>query len=127
MALKVPLYPKSQYAAIDHSRLALQKSRLELKKEELSLQAQANRLKSVLPMLEASVKLYKDSVADKKRLLKIAKVAYQSQRMSTEDYLKYEDDLVTQEAKLHEAEAKKWQTLMQLAVIYTNPIEEIVQ
>ena len=127
VALKVPLYPKSQYAAIDHSRLALQKSRLELKKEELSLQAQANRLKSVLPMLEASVKLYKDSVADKKRLLKIAKVAYQSQRMSTEDYLKYEDDLVTQEAKLHEAEAKKWQTLMQLAVIYTNPIEEIVQ
>jgi len=125
--LKMPLYKKSQYAQIDQSKLALRQRELTLKKEELDLQAQANRLKTVVPMLDASVKLYKASVADKQRLLKIAKVAYKNQRMSTEDYLRYEDDLVAQEAKLHEAEAKKWQTLMQLAVIYTNPIEEIVK
>ena len=127
VVLKMPIFDKPQYAQIDKAHLALQKERLFLKRQQLDLNAQANALKSTLPLLDESVRLYKASVADKKRLLRIAKVSYKSQRLSTEDYLKYEDDVVTQEAKLHEAEAKKWQTLMQLAVIYTNNIEEIVK
>jgi len=127
VVFKMPIFDKSRYTGIDKARLTLQKERLSLKKEMLNLTAQANALKSTLPLLEKSIKLYQASVADKKRLLQIAKVSYQSQRLSTEDYLKYEDDLVTQEAKLYQTRAQKWQTLMQLAVIYTNNIEEIVK
>jgi len=71
--------------------------------------------------------LSKKSVDDKKELLKIAKVAYDSGRMSIEDYLKYEDDLVLEESNLYKSESQKWQILMKLAVIYGNNIEEIVK
>ncbi len=127
VVLKMPLFAKDQYASIDKSKLTLQKEQLQLKKQEVTLQAQANQLKSTLALLDQSVKLYQSSVKDKEKLLKIAKVGYKTQRLSTEDYLKYEDDVVTQKAKLYETQAKKWQTLMQLAVIYTNNIEEMIK
>ncbi|HFB53805.1 MAG TPA: hypothetical protein ENJ67_03655, partial [Sulfurimonas autotrophica] len=67
------------------------------------------------------------SIQNKEKLLKIAKVNYNSGRLSTEEYLRYEDDVVSAKAKLYEAKAQKWQTQMELAVIYANNIEEMVR
>ena len=127
LVFKVPVFDKSQYVEIEKSKLALQKERLEFSKQENTLLAQAKGLKDALKLLEQSALLYKHSIEDKKRLLKIAKVSFKAQRISTEDYLKYEDDLANQRAKYNQVEAQKWQTMMQLAVIYTNNIEEIVK
>ncbi len=127
LVFKVPVFDKSQYVEIEKSKLALEKESLEFSKQENTLRAEAKGLKDSLKLLDQSTLLYKHSIEDKKRLLKIAKVSFKAQRMSTEDYLKYEDDLANQRAKLYQSEAQKWQTLMQLAVIYTNNIEEIVK
>ena len=127
LTLNIPLFAKSQYAAIKKSRLDFESSQNELKKKELELGSEARALENNLPLLNSSVKLYEQSVKDKRELLKIAKVAYLSHRMTVEDYLKYEDDLVLEESHLYSARAKKWQTLMQLAVIYGNNIEQIVK
>ncbi len=127
LTLNIPLFAKSQYATIKKSRLDYESSQNELKKKELELGSEARALENNLPLLNSSVKLYEQSVKDKRELLKIAKVAYLSHRMTVEDYLKYEDDLVLEESHLYSARAKKWQTLMQLAVIYGNNIEQIVK
>ncbi len=127
VVLKVPILDKSQYTAIEKSKIALQKERMQLAKEEQSLVAQAAALKDSLAVLERAIALYGDSVRQKERLRDIAKVSLKAQRITIEDYLRYEDDLATQRAKLYRAKAQKWQALMQLAVIYTNNIEEIVQ
>ena len=89
--------------------------------------AQAQQLENSLTLLDASIKLYESSVKDKEELLRIAKVAYGTDRMTIEDYLKYEDDLLLEKSKLYKVQAQKWQTLMKLAVIYGNKIEEIVK
>ena len=91
------------------------------------LKAEADMLEGSLPLLDNSYKLYTQSVADKQKLLDIAKVSYESGRISTEEYLRYEDALVAKKAELYKVEATKWQTLMQLAVIYGNNIEEMVK
>ncbi len=127
VVLKVPLLDKAQYTAIERSKIALQKERLQLAKEENSLTAQAAALKETLRLLKHSQALYANSVKQKERLRDIARVSLKAQRISMEDYLKYEDDLATQRAKLYQTKAQRWQALMQLAVIYTNNIEEIVQ
>jgi outer membrane protein TolC len=127
LTLNIPLFAKSQYASIKKSRLDYESSQNDLKKMELELGSQARALENNLPLLNSSVKLYEQSVKDKAELLKIAKVAYLSHRMTVEDYLKYEDALVLEESHLYSARAKKWQTLMQLAVIYGNNIEQIVK
>jgi len=116
LTLNIPIFTKSQYARIKKAKLDYQSSENDL-----------NKMENNLPLLNNSIKLYKQSIEDKKELLKIAKTAYLSQRMTVEDYLKYEDDLVLEESKLYKTQAKKWQTLMQLAVIYGNDIEQIVK
>ncbi len=127
LTLNIPLFAKSQYAAIKKSRLDYESSQNELKKKELEIGSEARALENNLPLLDQSVKLYEKSVKDKEELLKIARVAYLSHRMTVEDYLKYEDALVMEESQLYSARAKKWQTLMQLAVLYGNNIEQIVK
>jgi len=47
--------------------------------------------------------------------------------MSEEEYLRYEEALLQAQSKLFEVEAKKWQALAQLAVIYGDDLEEVVE
>ena len=127
LVLKVPLFQKSQYAKIRMANLEVQSLQNELEQKELELLAQAQQLKINLQIIDKQVELYKQSVEDKKGLLKVAKVAFDSNRMTIEDYLKYEDDLLLEQSKFYKTEAEKWQTLMKLAVIYGNNIENLVK
>jgi outer membrane protein TolC len=109
------------------SKVELEERENEMAKMRLNFTAQAEQLEQSLELLNNSVKLYQKSVKDKEELLKVAKVAYESDRMSTEDYLKYEDDLLMERSKLYHADAQRWETLMKLAVIYGNSIEDMVK
>ena len=125
--LKVPLFAKDQYAQIRKSRLDFDASKNELDRMYLELSSQASQLQNSLQLLENSLRLYENSVKEKEQLLDIARVSYQSDQMSMEDYLKYEDDVILEKSKLFKAQAEKWQTLVKLCVIYGNNIEEIVK
>ncbi len=127
LTLNIPVFAKSQYARIKQSRLQYESSQNELKKMVLELNSEASALESNLPLLNQSIELYKQSIKDKKELWEVAKVSYLSHRMTVEDYLKYENDVVLEESNLYKTRAHKWQTLMQLAVIYGNKIEQIVE
>ena len=115
------------YAGIKLSQIQLRSGEIELQKLTDELSSQAKSLEDSLPLLENSLTLYTRSIADKQKLLKIAKVNYFLGRMTTEDYLLYENELVNAKANLYKVKAQKFQTLMSLAVIYANNIEEMVQ
>jgi len=127
LTLNIPLLAMDQYASISLAQLEVKSTEIELRKLSDELSSQAKMLEESLPLLENSLKLYNQSIGDKKKLLEIAKLNFTSGRLSTEEYLRYEDDVVSEEANLYKTEAAKWQTLMQLAVIYGNNIEEIVK
>jgi len=127
LVLKVPIFQKPQYEKIKLANLEVMSLENDLAKKELELNTQAKQLQVNLGILENQLKLYKKSIEDKEGLLKIAKISYDNERMTIEDYLKYEDDLVLEQSKFYKAEAEKWQTLMKLSVIYGNNIEEIVK
>jgi len=127
LILKIPLLEMNQYDSIALSGVTLRASEVELEKMRDELRAEAKMLSSSLSLLENSQKLYTRSIENKKELLKIAKVNFNSGRLSTEEYLRYEDAVVVQEANLYKTEATQWQTEMQLAVIYANNIEEMVR
>jgi outer membrane protein TolC len=125
--LRIPLFARGQYAQIRKSRLDYEESESNLQQMSLELASQAQQLQNSLALLDNSIQLYNKSIGDKQRLLEIARVSYQSDQMSMEDYLKYEDDLVLEQSKLFKARAQKWQTLMKLDVIYGNNIAEVVK
>jgi outer membrane protein TolC len=127
LLLNIPLLNVSQYDALSLAKVELQSSEVELEKVRDELSSEAKMLESSLSLLDNSRKLYLSSIEDKEKLLKIAKVSYASGRLSTEEYLRYEDAVVAQKANLYKTEATRWQTLMQLAVIYGNSIEEMVK
>ena len=127
IVVTIPLLAMNQYESIKKSKVEMLSDEVALQKLRDELQAKADMLKTSLPLLDNSMKLAKRSIQNKEKLLKIAKVNYNSGRLSTEEYLRYEDDVVGAKAKLYEAKAQKWQTQMQLAVIYANNIEEMVR
>lgn len=77
--------------------------------------------------MKKSVILAKKSVAEQRRLLKIAKVSLDNVTITQEEYLRYEDALADAKAVLYRAEAKQWQDTAQLAVIYGNDLRRIVK
>lgn len=127
LALNIPIFDKSQYAKIKKSKITYNETQNGLKQLELSLKSQANQLLNSLQLLYKSEELYQQNISDKTEILNIAKVSYQSDRISIEDYLKYEDELVLEKSNLYKAQAEKWQTLVKLAVIYGNDIENLVK
>jgi outer membrane protein TolC len=127
LVLKVPIFNKSQYAKITKTNLEVRELENTLADKELELSTEARQQQNNLKIIENTIKLYEQSIKDKEELLKVAKVAYSNDRMTIEDYLKYEDDFVLEKSKYYKAIAEKWQTLMKLAVIYGNDIEQIVK
>jgi hypothetical protein len=77
--------------------------------------------------LENSTQLYTNSIKDKEELLAIATASYSLDQMTIDDYLKYEDDVVLEKTKLYKTQSQAWQTLMKLAVIYGNDIQNLVK
>jgi len=127
VVLNIPIFQMSQYSSIDLAKVKLQSSRIELQKLKDKLNADVRMLEESLDLLNHSIELYKKSIQNKQKLLDIAKVSYNNEVIPTEEYLRYEDALVMQKAKLYKTKATKWQMLMQLAVIYANNIEEMVK
>lgn len=127
LALTVPVFNKSQYSEIKKSKITYSETQNEFDLLKLSLESQANQLLNSLQLLYKSETLYQQNILDKTEILNIAKVSYQSDRISIEDYLKYEDELVLEKSNLYKAQAEKWQTLVKLAVIYGNDIENLIK
>jgi len=127
VVLNIPVLKMEQYEAVSKARLEVKSEEVYLQKQRDELRANARALGASLPLLDNSVSLYQKSIQEKQALLKIARVDYDSGRLSTEEYLRYEDELVQARAQLYKARAQKWQTVAQLAVIYGNSIEEIIQ
>ena len=127
VVVNIPLFAMESYADIKLAEVELHSSEIALQKLSDELNSEAKMLEESLPLLDNSLRLYEQSVENKKRLLQIAKVSYSSGRLSTEEYLRYEDDVVSEKANVYKTEATKWQTLMQLAVIYANNIEEMIK
>lgn len=127
LVIRMPIFNKNQLTQIKKSKLNYNATLNEFEKLELSLKSQALQLENSLQLLYKSEKLYLQNIQDKEEILHISKTSYQSGRISIEDYLKYEDDLVLEKSKLYKAQAEKWQTLMKLAVIYGNNIENLVK
>ena len=127
LVLNIPLLAMDSYAGIKLSKIQLRSGEIKLEKLTDELSAEAKSLEDSLPLLNNSLTLYTRSIADKQKLLKIAKVNYFLGRMTTEDYLLYENELVDAKANLYKVKAQRFQILMKLAVIYANNIEEIVK
>ena len=127
LTLQVPLFNKPAYTAIEQEKAALLREQVRFAGTRIELQARAGNLTRTLALLGRSMTLGRKSIDHERDLLKVAEVAYAGRRMDQEEYLRYEEKVLTAEANYYLTEARWWKTFATLAVLYGNNLEELVK
>jgi len=127
VGISIPLFDKTSNTDIELKQIEVMKNKMKLKKTELELKTEAKSLLKQLKLLDHSKELRQNNIEKKERLLEYAKVATKEGRMTQEDYLRYEDELVRAKSSYFEIISQKWQNIAKLAVIYGNDLRRIVK
>ena len=127
LSLSVPIFDKVIYSDIEKAKSDYLKTQFELENLKQELKSESDSLNASLRIVKKSIKLAKKTVQYQKELLVYAKKAFEVKRMTEEEYLRYVDALVKAEADLYGLEAKRWEIISKLAVIYGNDLEELVR
>jgi len=127
LGLSMPLYNRGEDVDMQLKKVAIMKDRMKLKKSEQELKSEAKALQKSLKLLEKSKKLKKLNIQKREDLLKYAKVAYAQGSMTEEDYLVYEDGVLSAKSSYYETLSQSWQNIAKLAVIYGNDLRGIVR
>ena len=127
LTLKMPLFNKPAHTTIERADVALRREKMRFARTKIDLEAKARNLTKTLELLGQSKKLAKNSVSHQQELLKVAKVTYSSRRMPQEEYLRFEEKVLSAEANYYLTEARWWETFATLAVLYGNNLDELIQ
>jgi outer membrane protein TolC len=127
LTLQIPLFNKPAYTTIERANVELRREKMRFARTKIDLEAKARNLTRTLDLLGKSKELARTSIKHERELLKVAKVAYNSRRMNQEEYLRYEDKVLSAEANYYLTEARWWETFATLAVLYGNNLDELIQ
>ena len=125
--LAFPLFNRSLDTSIAQADIQLRREQLQLSQLRADLAATAENLCQQLPVIDQSIRLAQTSLDNNRRLLDIAKVAFRNGRMTTEEYLRFETQVLETEAALHKTHVDRWQIISQQAVLYGDDLTGVVQ
>lgn len=127
LVLKFPLFDHSLTTDEAIARIQWEKAKKQLAQTQLDMASLADTLDRKLPVVERAMALAEKSIADHEALLAVAIVALRSGRMTLEDYLRYESNLLAAQAAFYQARQQRWQILAQQAVLSGTDLKGIVQ
>ena len=127
LIVKFPLLDRSITTNEDIARVQWQKAEKHLAQTRIDMTALADTLAGKIPVIEQSIDLARKSIADSQALLAVALVAIRSGRMTLEDYLRYESDVLAAQAALYQARQQRWQILAQQAALYGMDLKGVVK
>jgi outer membrane protein TolC len=127
LVLKFPLFDPTLGKDEAIARVQLEKAQKKLEQTQLDMAALADMLDREIPILETSIDLAEQSVSDSETLLAVARVAVQTGRMTLEEYLRYESDVLTAQSTLYQAHQQWWQILSRQAALYGTDLKGVVK
>jgi len=127
LVLKFPLFDRPLTTDEAIASVQWQKAKKQLAQTQIEVQALADSLDRKLPVVERSVDLAGKSIANNETLLAVARVTIRSGRMTMEDYLRYESNLLAAHANLYQARQQRWQILAQQAALYGTDLKGVVK
>ncbi|MFK5927132.1 MAG: TolC family protein [Desulfuromusa sp.] len=125
--LALPLFNRSLHTAITQADIQLRREKRQLSQLQIDLATTAENLRLQLPIIGRSTELAQTSLNNNQQLLDIAKVAFRNGRMTTEEYLRFETQVLDAEAALHKTHVDRWQIISQQAVLYGDDLTGVVQ
>lgn len=125
--ISIPLFDRSLSTSIDLAQNKLHREKLHLAQLQIDLEAEADFLRQQLPILEQSRALAVKSLANSRKILEISRVAYRNGRITTEEYIRHEAEVLDNEAALHKTNRDRWQIICRRAVLYGDDLTGVVQ
>jgi outer membrane protein TolC len=119
------IFNKKDNSEIQKAKINQSKISLEIQKTINDLNAQINYINSSLKEIKKELLNTEESISIKEELLKGAKVAFKLNRMSVDDYLRYEDDLAKERANFANLIALKNSLIAQKALIYGKNLKKV--
>lgn len=127
IGLKMPLFDRTMGTDERLATIAAKKAGKELAELEIELAASEKNLRRRLPLAKRSLRLAEEALANNNKLLAIARVAYDAGRTTTEEYLRYEAEVLASQAQVARAVDNRWQIIAQQAVLYGADLKEVLQ
>jgi len=125
--LSFPLFDRSLSTSIDQADIQLRRQKDQLAQLRIDLKAEAGSLDGQLKLIGHSTELARTTLENDRRLLEIAKVAFRNGRMTTEDYLRYEAQVLDAVAALYQTQVDRWQAISRQAVLFGDELTGVVQ
>jgi outer membrane protein TolC len=122
-----PLFDRTPYMDEEIAKIDLKKAKENYRKTKKDLDAKAKSLEQRRPVIEDAIGQAKKNIELSEEILNISKVSFKNKRMTIEDYLKYEIDLLQAKADLSLWESKKWSLVAEQAVLYGQNLLGVVQ
>ena len=127
LVIKMPLFDRTLTRDIDIARIQAQKAQRQLDQVRIDMEALAGALDRKLPVLEQSIDIAEQSIEKSQALLQVAQVAVRSGRMTLEDYLRYESDVLAAQATRYQVQQQRWLVLSQQAALFGTDLKEMVK
>lgn len=127
LSLTMPVFDQTLKTNLDTARIQERKAEQELTDTRIDLAAQEKALNQRLTVLDRSLELQQKSLDNAEKLLEISRVSYDSGRTTTEEYLRYESQVLANRAALLSTENEVWLTRSRLATLYGQPLEGVVK
>jgi len=127
LILRIPLFDKTLFSANDIANVKVRRAEQTLEQNKRDLSALAQNLQDKGPVLARATAVAQEIVETQTRLLTLARVAYRNERLTTEEYLRYEADVLQADAGLYQTQNDQWQILAQQAVLYGTTLTGVVQ
>ncbi|MFH0782551.1 MAG: TolC family protein [Pseudomonadota bacterium] len=125
--ISLPLFDRTLSTATDFARMQLHREQQQLAQVRIDVATEADTLHRQLPLLERSQSLALKSFDNSRKVLEIARVAYRNGRITTEEYLRNETEVLDAEAALHQTNRDRWQVICRQAVLFGDDLTGVVQ
>jgi outer membrane protein TolC len=125
--ISLPLFDQSLSTSIDLAQNQLLREKKRLAQVQIDVAAEADTLRQQLPILERSQELALKSFENSKKILEIARVSFRNGRITTEEYLRNETEVLDTEAAVHQTNRDRWQVICRQAVVFGDDLTGVVR
>jgi outer membrane protein TolC len=122
-----PFFDRTPYMDEKIAKIDLKKAKEKYRKTKKDLDAKAKSIDQRKPVIEDAIGRAKKNIELAEEILNISKVSFKNRRMTIEDYLVYEIDLLQAKADLSLWESKEWNLVAEQAVLYGQNLFGVVQ
>jgi len=122
-----PFFDRTPYMDEKIAKIDLKKAKEKYRKTKKDLDAKAKSIDQRKPVIEDAIGRAKKNIELAEEILNISKVSFKNRRMTIEDYLVYEIDLLQAKADLSLWKSKQWNLVAEQAVLYGQNLFGVVQ